>query len=506
MAAFAWALGAHLAWKPLLIFNAAFLLYVVIRARGGETVPAQRNAPGAVFALAAFLLVGVLYAPSMGANFVHPDWTHRAYTQPVSSVAHLGYFFVVPRQDRFYRPFTFISLWLDHRVFGDRLWGYHLQNIGLHALNAVLAGFLAAGLGFTRWSSRFTALLFGLGAARFEAVVWPGARFDALATLFILVCLLLFLRYWRTKGAVVALGAAVVLAYVAAVLSKEIGYSLVLVLPLLAVTSRLWALAPMERKRAVGLAIPLLASTAVLIAIRFRMYGGIGGYPKQGGRSAQFAFDFRTVYMFLRNGLAAPIFGLNDIPHSPWPLAIAIAFVAVMVAVATLYRGAVRRRMLALMVLTLASAGPVVNLIGWLNVGLENSRYMYWPSLWMCMMLALVFEATRWRMVLAGTFLAVQAAGVLWNEGVYRDMSVTAQMVALEVRRDAGGLSDPLVQFRNVGVTEDGVFAFGTELIARTKAVIPGADVETCFSGCTAPTGTLIYRWDEGLRTMKREQ
>jgi len=488
------ALGAHLAWKPLLVLNAAFLVYVVVRTRAGGSVAAERARLGSAFIVATLLLTALLYLPSLGANFVRFDWTHRVTTEPVTSAAHLGYFFVTPQPDRFYRPLTLISLWADNRLFGSWLWPYHLQNIALHAVNAMLAGLLAAGLGFSRWSSRFTALLFGMGAVRFEAVVWPGARFDVLATTFSLIALLCFLRFWRAERAVVAWGAAVVFAYVAAVLSKESGYSLLLILPLLAAT---W-LRPIRTKRGLGLLAALALCTCALMAIRYRMYGGVGGY------TGQFGFDFRTIYLFLRNALAASIFGLNAIPHSAWPLLITVAFAIVLVATGMAYRGADRRRVLTLMALTLVSAIPVVNLIGWLNAGLENSRYLYWPSLWMCMLLALVFEASRRRMALACALLALQAMGVLWNEGVYSDLSSKAGLIAIQVRRDAARQSVSTVQFRGTAGSTDGVFAFGAELEAKTRAALPGVTVETCSALCSGGDGTVIYRWDEASRTMQR--
>src|SRR5579884_1962105 len=292
-------------WKPLLAFNAAFLLYVLARGRGASRGDTARRCVGlgAAWSVGIAAVVIAAYLPSLGANFVHQDWTQRVNTENVS-IAHL---FFRPVADRSWRPVGFLSIWVDNQIFGPRLWGYHLQNIALHGLNAVLAGVLACALGLSAWAARFTALLFGLGAIRFEAVVWPGARFDLLATAFMMLAVLLFLRgapWWSVTAA-----------FVLAVMSKETGYSLLLVIPAVSFLVRGGAGGfgcqdaeghPEQPAHAGSAgetaACPTLAMSvlglgvcaAALIAIRFALYGSLGGL------AGVFHFSARTVYLLLR--------------------------------------------------------------------------------------------------------------------------------------------------------------------------------------------------------------
>jgi hypothetical protein len=165
-------------------------------------------------------------------------------------------------------------------------------------------------------------------------------------------------------------------------------------------------------------------------------------------------------------------------------------------------RGIERRSALALFALTLLSAAPAITVIGWIQAGLEESRYLYWPSLWICMLLALVFEDRR---ALACAFLAVQTAGMLWNVEVYCDMSARIGAIAAQVRSDAGGRAVPLVQYGGVGASPDGVFPFGYDLMVRTQSALPGAAVQTCSAACSGgPPTALVYRWDERTRTLTR--
>ena len=490
-------------WKPLFIFNGAFLVYVIARSwHRPRELSTEHHSFGWPWGLAVAALTAAVYLPSQGANFVHTDWTHRVNTEHAGAL----HFFTARLGDGSWRPLGFLSLWIDDRIFGPRLWAYHIQNILLHAANALLAGMVAGSLKVSVWASRFTALLFGLGAIRFEAVVWPGARFDLLATTFSLAALLLFLDYWRTERGLVARGIAVLAAYLLAVASKETGYSLLLVFALLTATARPWGLPPMPRSRAVWLACALAICTAGLIAVRFALYGGIGGYPAQNGRPAQFHVSLRTAYLLVRNALAGSTFLLNSSPHSAWQLAILAAFAVIMLATAFVFRGTDSARLWALIGLTLVSAAPVITLIGWIQPGLEESRYLYWPSLWMCILFALIFDACRGRTALACAFLAVQTAGVSWNVGVYRDMFHKAAAIAEQVRSDAGRRPIAAVEFLNVGASPDGVFPFGVELKTRTQAALPGAAVETCMESCggATPAEALIYRWNEQARIMTR--
>ena len=127
-----------------------------------------------------------------------------------------------------YHPLTWLSFAIDYRIWGlsERgAFGFHLTNVVLHALNAVLFYFLARRLlglalpaaAHRGWalhvSAAFAALLFGLHPLRVESVAWVTERRDVLSTFFLLACLLAYLRYaanapgrWRWyAGAVVLL-------------------------------------------------------------------------------------------------------------------------------------------------------------------------------------------------------------------------------------------------------------------------------------------------------------
>lgn len=101
-------------------------------------------------------------------------------------------------------PLTWLSWALDHAIWGLDPFGFHLTNVLLHGVNAVLVFLLAERvLGLApkldprsrRWSAVFAALLFAVHPLRVESVAWITERRDVLSCAFLLGAVLAYLRY-----------------------------------------------------------------------------------------------------------------------------------------------------------------------------------------------------------------------------------------------------------------------------------------------------------------------
>ena len=101
-----------------------------------------------------------------------------------------------------YIPLTWMSLGLNYALGGMNPWGYHLGNVLIHAMNAVVFYFIArrllAAAGFPDeaplpWSAAFAALVFGAHPLRAESVAWVTERRDVLCGLFFLLAVLAYL-------------------------------------------------------------------------------------------------------------------------------------------------------------------------------------------------------------------------------------------------------------------------------------------------------------------------
>src|SRR6266498_1001318 len=107
----------------------------------------------------------------------------------------------------FFRPLFILSYLIDTKIWGARPLGFHLTNVGLHALNAFLLFALSLQLLQDLELPARTKTLISLGAALLfllhpshtEAVSWISGRADLIASCFCLGSLLWFVAYTRSK-------------------------------------------------------------------------------------------------------------------------------------------------------------------------------------------------------------------------------------------------------------------------------------------------------------------
>ncbi len=125
-----------------------------------------------------------------------------------------------------YRPLTEATIGLEYLLWGNSPVGMHLTNLLLHALNSLLCLALVRVLVPPRPVVALTAgLLFAVHPVHGDAIFWLSARSDLLCTLFYLLSMILFVR-GRGKERRRAPTAPSVVAFVLALLSKEVALSL----------------------------------------------------------------------------------------------------------------------------------------------------------------------------------------------------------------------------------------------------------------------------------------
>ena len=129
----------------------------------------------------------------------------------------------------YYRPLALISWMVDRLIWGEEPLGYHLAEIGLHAVNVVLVFFLSKKLlskHDSAWmGAAVTAVIFAVHPVQTEAVCWIAARPELLFTMFTLGSFFAFTRFRDTqKERWVALS---LLLWFLAMLSKETAVAMV---------------------------------------------------------------------------------------------------------------------------------------------------------------------------------------------------------------------------------------------------------------------------------------
>ncbi|HVS17517.1 MAG TPA: hypothetical protein VMT18_02870, partial [Planctomycetota bacterium] len=154
----------------------------------------------AVFALAVLPFLGALQAGFLnwddrGTLLDHEAW--RGFTPAhlswMATSFHMGH----------HMPLTWLSWAVDWSIWGLDPFGFHLTNVVLHGVNAVLVFFLAERLlalttklepRRVRLGAVFAALFFAVHPLRAESVAWITERRDVLSCAFLLGAVLAYLR------------------------------------------------------------------------------------------------------------------------------------------------------------------------------------------------------------------------------------------------------------------------------------------------------------------------
>jgi hypothetical protein len=120
-------------------------------------------------------------------------------------------------------PLHLLSHAVDHAVFGGWAGGSVLVNVALHALDAVLLGWLVLRLGGPPLAGAAAALLFAVHPVQVESVAWISQRKTVLSAAFMLAALHLWIAHARAgPGRERAPYAAALVATAAALLSKAV--------------------------------------------------------------------------------------------------------------------------------------------------------------------------------------------------------------------------------------------------------------------------------------------
>lgn len=232
-----------------------------------------------LFALLLVVATLVAYQPVLRySSFIWDDDAYVSDNPALRSVDGLENIWVKPGATIQYYPLVFTTFWLEYHLWGLQPFGYHLVNILLHALNALLLWQLLWRLEIS--GAWLAAAIFALHPVQVESVAWITERKNLLSTFFYLLAALAYLRFrpltdagasrpwdWRFYPLVIAL-------FLAALLSKTVTCSLPAALLLLV----WWKTGRVEKRDALTLA-PLLALGVALgfVTVQMEQHAGAIG-------------------------------------------------------------------------------------------------------------------------------------------------------------------------------------------------------------------------------------
>jgi tetratricopeptide (TPR) repeat protein len=231
-----------------------------VSARGGTPI---RPLPVAGAALIA-LVTAIAYLPAMRGGFVLDDdaiLTNNPLIRDPGGVYRI-WFTTAPID---YWPVTNTSFWLEWRLWGMNPAGYHVTNLVLHVVEALLIWAILARLSIP--GAFLAALLFAVHPVNVQSVAWITQRKNLMAMLFFLLAILGYLHS-ETRSSphrrLAPVDRSYVLslaAFVAAMLSK----ASVAVLPLV-LLGIVWWMRPLRRRDALRVA-PFVLVSVVLIPV-----------------------------------------------------------------------------------------------------------------------------------------------------------------------------------------------------------------------------------------------
>jgi tetratricopeptide (TPR) repeat protein len=170
------------------------------------------------------------YWPALHAGFTWNDDEYVVKNQTLRDLSGLRdiWFKIGPLPP--YYPLVQTTFWLEYHVWGLNPFGYHLTNVSLHAVAAVLVWRVL------RWlkapGAWLAAALFALHPVHVESVAWIAQRKNVLSAVFYCAAALTYLRFRQLKDAGVSLRRSwyfyswALLFFVVALLSERVSASL----------------------------------------------------------------------------------------------------------------------------------------------------------------------------------------------------------------------------------------------------------------------------------------
>ncbi|MBN1344024.1 MAG: tetratricopeptide repeat protein [Phycisphaerae bacterium] len=143
--------------------------------------------------IALILLVVVAYIPAIQAGYIWDDDDYVTENGTLRDAAGLRRIWLEVGAVPQYYPLVHTTFWLEHQLWGLRPLGYHVTNIALHVLSAILLFVLLRRLEVP--GAWLAAGIFALHPVHVESVAWITERKNVLSGVFYLSALLAYVRF-----------------------------------------------------------------------------------------------------------------------------------------------------------------------------------------------------------------------------------------------------------------------------------------------------------------------
>lgn len=142
------------------------------------------------------LLAFVVYLPALNGSLLWDDQAHITRPDLQSIRGLYGIWFELGVTQQYY-PLLHTAFWIEHKVWGDSVLGYHLINLAWHMLSVVLVYTILRKLKIP--GALLACAIFALHPVMVESVAWISEQKNTLSAVFYLSALLIYLNFDQSR-------------------------------------------------------------------------------------------------------------------------------------------------------------------------------------------------------------------------------------------------------------------------------------------------------------------
>ncbi|MEK6644251.1 MAG: tetratricopeptide repeat protein [Planctomycetota bacterium] len=169
----------------------------VQRSKQSATTESLHRLPAWLPIAGLFALTLIAYIPAMRGGYIWDDDQYVYNNPQLHRLDGLHRIWTEPRSTPQFYPLVFTTFWLEHALWGTNPLGYHVVNVLLHAVGAVLLYKLLKRLSIP--GALVAAVIFGLHPVHVESVAWITERKNVLSGVFYLAAALVYFPQNRDR-------------------------------------------------------------------------------------------------------------------------------------------------------------------------------------------------------------------------------------------------------------------------------------------------------------------
>ena len=232
--------------------------------------------------------IGIVYVQTLSYDFVNYDdydlvLNNENFLSHPSNIAasFTTHAFTTHRKESvYYRPILLVSYILDYQIWKLNPLGYHLTNILLHCLTAMLVFLLINSLIQNQILALLSSLIFALHPIQVESVAWIAGRNDILVGLFIAMTMYFYIQHHEKPERKKLYLFFSVISFTLALFTKESAAFCIFILPLYDIVVKKITLTTLFSKETLFKFTPLAAVIGIYLIIRLMVFGEIIGTEK----------------------------------------------------------------------------------------------------------------------------------------------------------------------------------------------------------------------------------